>query len=55
MTKWTIESAKVYVAKVQKGKQPSGLKYWSAVDFLTKETATSTSAPVEENSDEQSV
>ena len=55
MTKWTIESAKTYVTKVQKGKQPSGLKYWSAVDFLTKQTATSTSTPVEENNDEQSV
>ena len=55
MTKWTIESAKTYVAKVQKGKQSIGLKYWSAVDFLTKQTATSTSTPVKENSDEQSI
>ena len=32
---WTVESAKAYVAKVQKGKQQSGLTYCSALDFLT--------------------
>ena len=55
MTKWTIESAKAYVTKVQKGKQSMGLKFWSAVDFLTKETTTSVSTSVEvplENNDD---
>ena len=31
---WTVESAKAYVSKVVKGKQQTGLKYCSAVDFL---------------------
>lgn len=34
--KWTIESAKAYVAKVQHGKQQVGLSYYSAVDFLAR-------------------
>lgn len=35
---WTIESAKAYVAKVQKGKQQPGLTYCSALDFLLNHT-----------------
>ena len=31
---WTVEEAKAYIAKVVKGKQQTGLKYCSAVDFL---------------------
>ena len=34
--KWTIEEAKAYITKVQKGKQQIGLTYWSAVDFIAK-------------------
>lgn len=36
--KWTIEEAKMYVTKVSKGKQQAGLKYCSAIDFLTNHT-----------------
>ena len=32
--KWTAESAKSYINKVNKGKIPRGLTYYSAVDFL---------------------
>ena len=32
--KWTIETAKAYVNKIQKGKQQIGLTYCSAIDFL---------------------
>ena len=35
---WTVESAKSYIAKVQKGKQQSGLTYCSALDFLMNHT-----------------
>ena len=38
--KWTVEEARNYVAKVQKGKQQVGLKYCSAVDFLMNHTNT---------------
>lgn len=38
--KWTIEEAKMYVTKVLKGKQQAGLKYCSAIDFLTNHTNT---------------
>ena len=37
---WTVEEAKAYVSKVIKGKQQSGLKYCSAIDFLTNHTNT---------------
>lgn len=33
--KWTKESAKSYVDKVEKGKREKGLKYLSAKDFLS--------------------
>lgn len=36
--KWTVDEAKAYVLKVLKGKQQSGLKYCSAVDFLMNHT-----------------
>lgn len=36
---WTIEEARNYVAKVQKGKQQAGLTYCSAIDFLMNHTA----------------
>lgn len=36
--KWTIEMAKAYVNKVQKGKQQAGLTYCSAIDFLMNHT-----------------
>lgn len=32
--KWTNETAKEYISKVEKGKEPIGMKYLSAVDFL---------------------
>lgn len=38
--KWTVEEAKNYIMKVQKGKQQSGLKYCSAIDFLMNHTNT---------------
>lgn len=38
--KWTVEEAKNYVAKVQKGKLQVGLTYCSALDFLTNYTNT---------------
>ena len=34
--KWTMESARNYVRKVQNGKQQVGLTYCSALDFLIK-------------------
>lgn len=37
---WTVESAKAYVTKVQKGKQQSGLTYCSALDFLANHSNT---------------
>lgn len=33
--KWTLESAKSYINMANKGKVTRGLKYWSAVDFVT--------------------
>ena len=36
--KWTIESARAYITKVQKGKQQPGLTYCSAIDFLMNHT-----------------
>lgn len=32
--KWTNETAEEYVQKVEKGREPIGMKYLSAVDFL---------------------
>ena len=37
---WTVEEAKTYISKVIKGKQQTGLKYCSAIDFLTNHTNT---------------
>lgn len=34
MKKWTKETAKKYIDKVEKGKQEKGLTYLSAIDFL---------------------
>ena len=36
--KWTVDEARSYVMKVQKGKIPSGLTYCSAIDFLINHT-----------------
>lgn len=33
--KWTNESAKEYIERVEKGKEPVGMKYLSAIDYLT--------------------
>jgi len=33
--KWTEESARSYIAKVQAGKNQIGLKYCSAIDFIS--------------------
>lgn len=41
--KWTVEEAKMYVARVLKGKQQTGLKYCSAIDFLMNHTNTQVS------------
>ena len=49
--KWTIESARTYVAKVQKGKQQSGLTYCSAIDFLMNHTNVQSLATKEEDND----
>ena len=38
--KWTIESARSYINKVQKGKQQPGLTYCSAIDFIMNHTNT---------------
>ena len=32
--KWTNETAAAYIEKVEKGKEPMGMKYLSAKDFL---------------------
>lgn len=32
--KWTIDSARAYITKVQKGRQQPGLTYCSAIDYL---------------------
>ncbi len=37
--KWTEESARSYVAKVQAGKNQVGLTYCSAIDYLTNHVA----------------
>lgn len=37
--KWTEESARSYVAKVQSGKNQIGLTYCSAIDYLTNHVA----------------
>lgn len=37
---WTVEEAKMYVTKVLKGKQQTGLTYCSAIDFLMNHTNT---------------
>lgn len=47
--KWTIESAKAYVAKVQHGRQQIGLTYYSAVDFLARIGASVEKVKVESN------
>lgn len=49
--KWTIESARTYVAKVQKGKQQSGLTYCSAIDFLMNHINIQSLATKEEDND----
>lgn len=38
--KWTVETAKAYIGKVQKNKQQIGLTYYSAVDFLINHSNT---------------
>lgn len=37
--KWTEESARSYVAKVQAGKNQVGLTYCSAIDYLANHVA----------------
>lgn len=32
--KWTNETASKYIELVEKGKEPQGMKYLSAIDFL---------------------
>lgn len=32
--RWTNETAQQYIEKVEFGKEPVGLKYWSAKDYL---------------------
>ena len=39
--KWTNETAEEYVAKVERGKEPYGMKYLSAVDYLKNHKRTS--------------
>lgn len=51
---WTIEEAKAYVSKVVKGKQQTGLKYCSAIDFLINHGKTVDSLK-EENNDSSGV
>lgn len=34
MKKWTRQTAEEYIAKIDKNKGKTGLKYWSAVDYL---------------------
>lgn len=46
--KWTDESARAYVAKVQGGRSPMGLSYYSAVDYLTNHTT----SKIEKNTEE---
>ena len=45
--KWTDESARSYVAKVQSGRNQIGLTYYSAIDYLTNHA---TSPKIEKNS-----
>ena len=37
--KWTDESARFYVSKVQNGRNQIGLTYYSAVDYLTNHSS----------------
>ena len=37
--KWTNETAKIYMEKVEKGKEPMGLKYLSAKDYISNHAA----------------
>lgn len=37
--RWTDDSARAYIAKVQNGKSPMGLTYCSAVDYLLNHSA----------------
>lgn len=32
--RWTKETARAYIAAVEAGRQPKGLKYCSALDYL---------------------
>jgi len=50
--KWTIESAKAYIAKVQKGKVQTGLTYCSAVDFITNHSAETNLHPLAEKKED---
>jgi hypothetical protein len=47
--KWTIESARAYVAKVQRGKQQIGLTYYSAMDYLLKNASCTSDLKVNQN------
>lgn len=49
--KWTIESARAYIAKVQKGKLQPGLTYCSAIDFIINHTNVQSLATKEEDND----
>lgn len=49
--KWTVESAKSYVAKVQKGKQQAGLTYCSALAFLENHTSPNVDKQSKEKND----
>lgn len=44
--KWTEESARSYVAKVQSGKNQIGLTYHSAADYLTNHVVSKKEKPI---------
>ena len=37
--KWTNETAQKYIEKVEKGREPMGMKYLSAKDYLKNHAA----------------
>lgn len=47
--KWTVESAKSYVTRVQKGKQQAGLTYCSALAFLENHASPNVGKQSKEN------
>lgn len=47
--KWTVESAKSYATRVQKGKQQIGLTYCSALAFLENHASSNVDKQSKEN------